>query len=110
MEKIGILALYGSSGKKYQFEIHPFGTELHDIPAVYVVTRRYVAEDGENRHSIIYIGRTDNLLKAFTNHKRKICFKENGANCLCILVDDNQKSRTWKVKDLTDRIRPKCNE
>lgn len=109
MEKIGILGLYGSSGKKYQFEIHPFGTELHEIPAVYAVTRRYAAEDGENRHSVIYIGRTDNLKKTFTNHKRRSCFIENEANCLCILQDNDIGSRKKKVKDLTDRIKPKCN-
>lgn len=110
MEKIGVLGLYGNSGTKYQFEIHPFGTELKEIPAVYAVTRRYISEDNEYRHSVLYIGRTDNLIKTFTNHKRKICFKENEANCLGIHSDENLQSRKRKANDLIDRIKPKCNE
>lgn len=110
MHKIGILGLYGNSGKKYQFEIHRFGTELEEIPSVYAVTRRYLSEDDEYRHIVIYIGRTDNLARTFENHKSKSCFRDNDANCLCILMDDNLKSRTRTVKDLVDRIKPKCNE
>lgn len=110
MAKIGILNLYGNSGNKYQFEIYPIDAVFDQQPALYAVTRRYISSDGDNRHSVVYIGESDDISKSFVKHKKRDCFKQHEANCICIQLDSNKRSRLFKMKDLTDRINPRCNE
>jgi len=109
MAKIGTLNLYGNSGNKYQFEIYPIDTTFDPGPALYAITRRYVSADGENRHSVVFIGHSDDISRSFVKHKKRDCFKRHEANCICIQQDSIEKSRLFKVKDLTDRIKPRCN-
>jgi len=109
MAKISDLTLTGKSGKKYDFEVYSIDTAFNEVAAVYAVTKRYKNSSNEFKHTVIYIGQTDNLKERHDNHHKEECFKRNDANCICVHQDSNEKSRLAKEADLIAAYDPPCN-
>lgn len=110
MSKIGTIKLKGTSGKEYDFNIYPFGTDFKKFGAVYYVSKRVLNSDGSVKHTAIYIGITDDMSERFDNHHKKDCFKKHEANCISVHECSSKTTREEIEKDLVSKIKPPCNE
>ncbi len=110
MSKIGTITLTGASGKKYEFNIYPFGTEFEAIGAVYYISKRTQKADGNGEHSRIYIGQSANMSERFDDHHKADCFNNHQANCHSIYQEDNQEKRILIEEDLIKAYKPPCND
>jgi predicted GIY-YIG superfamily endonuclease len=110
MAKLGTLTLEGKSGKKYDFDIYPIDSDWNEVAVLYVVTKRYKSQGGGYKHTLIYIGETDNLKERFEGHHKAKCFSRHKANCVCTHADSSERSRTSKESDLLAKKSTKCND
>ena len=110
MAKLGTLALKGTSGQTYNFNVYPFDTDFKALGAVYAITRRTQNSGAGGSHATIYIGETGDLSTRFDNHHKEACFTQNNANCKCTHPDDNEDSRLQKEADLIASQDPPCND
>lgn len=100
MTKIGTIVFTGVSGKKYEFNIYPWGTDFtENYEAVYFITRREANNDGGYSHTRIYVGQTEDLSIRFDNHHKQTCFDKYNKNCVCVFGEKNEKTRLEIEKD-----------
>jgi hypothetical protein len=109
MGKIADVTLKGQSSS-YQFEAYPIDATFNAVGAVYVFTKRTVDPSGSGSHTPIYIGQTDSLADRIPNHEKWPCIKRENANCICVQLDDSERSRLQKEADLITAYHPPCNE
>lgn len=109
MAKIAEIELIGCSGKKYTFSIYPITTSFVSLGGVYYISKR-VDIKGIGNHTHIYLGVTDNLSTRFDNHHKQDCFEKDQANCVSILLCDDEDERFEIEKDLLCNYNFKCNE
>lgn len=109
MSKLGTIYLYGASGTKYEFKIYSLDTDFKAVGAVYAFTKS-INKENKYSHTIIYIGQTDDLSERFDNHHKKDCIESNGANCICVHIDNSENSRLNKESDLIKGQNPVCND
>ena len=103
------LTIKGRSGTPHSFNVHSLDSHIGEVPAVYVVTKRY--KDGDKySHTTIYIGQTDNLKERFDNHHKQDCFKKHNANTLCVHPESSEKTRLSIETDLIKARNPSCND
>lgn len=108
MSHYGKINFIGESGKLYPFEVYTFDTEFRQIPAVYIVSTRYLNTKGSFSHKVIYIGHTDALLKKFEAHPKIDCLIVNEANAISILPDSRKENRIRIVDDLCSHYNLLC--
>ncbi len=106
--KAGTLVLTGISGRKHTFEVYEYGTNFGLVACVYTVTRQSPAGLG-NSHTVIYVGQTENLGDRFTGHHKEHCFRSHRANRICVLRDNDERSRLAIEMDLVAAYAPPCN-
>ena len=90
----------GESGQKYLFEIHDLDTEFIALPAVYVITRRYLSSPGKHKHQVIYVGQTEDLSERFDDHHKADCFTSASATSICITIQTDARVRLAIERDL----------
>ena len=77
---------------------------------VYVVAKRVKNNEGKFNQTILYVGETENLKERFDDHHKNDCFSENGANCIDLLIESDEKERLKIEKDIKAKWKPKCND
>ena len=106
MDGLGNVRIKGKSGKEYKFRAYPLNTKFDNFGAVYFITSRNQDPDGRVSHSRIYCGRTSDLsIRIHTTAS----FKENNANCICILPQEDKDSRTEIESDIKQNYTLLCN-
>ena len=110
MPKIATAEFMGKNDKKYSFYVYPFDTNFKEIPAVYIVTNRHKNKEGKYRHTIIYVGKTDNLKECFENHYKTPCFIRNMANVICVNSFKNEIERLDVKDDIIKGNSTLCND
>lgn len=108
MAKIADANWKGSSGASYSFQIYPIETNFKALGAVYIFTKRTVA-NGNGSHDFIYIGQTEDLSTRFDNHHKAACITKNGANCISVHLNSNESKRLEIETDLCRLHKPPCN-
>lgn len=108
MSHYGKINFTGESGKSYPFEVYTFDTEFRRIPAVYIISTRYLNTKGSFSHKVIYIGHTEALLKKFETHPKLDCLIVNEANAISILPEGNRERRIQIVNDLSAHYTVLC--
>lgn len=110
MSKLSTLTLTGSSGNKYTFDVYSSSTKFESFACVFCISKRYLANDNKFTHTLIYIGKSDNMsLFDFDNHDKNLCFKQNNANCISILKSNLDSEREAIESDLVKYYSPICN-
>jgi hypothetical protein len=109
MSKIGTLNLSGSSGSDYTFSVYPYGTVFKSLGAIYYISRRTENAEGIGSHSNLYVGQTNNLSDRFNSHHKESCFLRNNANCISVLIEEDEDARMAIESDLIDSLMPPCN-
>lgn len=108
--KIADATFAGKSGAKYTFEVYPLDTEFNSVGAVYVFSRRTIGSDGRGTHSLLYIGQTESLGERIPNHEKWPCVLGEGANCICVRIDQRETSRLVTETDLRGANWTPCND
>jgi len=106
MASLGKIVFTGVSEKQYTFDIYDLNSQWNEVPVIYVVTR----ENSDKKHTVIYIGQTDNLKQRFSNHHKQLCFDNNNANRLCLIVEKNENTRLDTESDLVQNYKTPCND
>ena len=110
MAKLSILTLKGASGQTYDFEVYSYDSDFNALGAVYAITRRTQKNDGNYKHTLIYIGETGDLSTRYNGHHKEDCFFQHNANCTCIHLDDDENSRLATKADLIPNYNPRCKD
>jgi hypothetical protein len=108
VSKIADATFKGKNGS-YSFEVYPSNISFNAVGAVYIFTKRTVA-DSKGTHLFLYIGQTDSLKDRIPNHEKWPCVNRNGVNCICVHRDDSEKSRLDKESDLRAGNSTRCND
>jgi len=93
MAKLADYTISGQSGTKYTFGMYAFPGNWNPIGAVYIITKREIRTDGKGYHTHIYAGQTGDLSVRHERHHRKPCFDKHGANCIGVLLEENEQRR-----------------
>ena len=109
MAKLGTIQFTGQSGAVFKFEIYPSSVDFNEVGGVYFVTKRTENSEGGFSHSRIYVGQTSDLSTRFDDHHRKHCFEKHQANCICVYVEEDERTRLSIEKDLRRKHNPPCN-
>jgi hypothetical protein len=95
----GNIHIKGLSGKIYTFHAYPLETTFPEIGAVYFITGRTVHPDGRIAHSRISCGQTGNM-SVIPYSGQSASFKENNANCICVLQVEEEHARLAIENDI----------
>src|SRR5688500_10759120 len=99
--KISEAVFLGKKGS-YTFDVYPLTAELPEAPAVFIFSRRKITKGGHVSHAVSCIGETDSVLVELKKHKRARCVKQNESNVVCVLREDNGKSRSSVLADIAE--------
>ena len=105
MSKTGTIKLKGCSGKIYDFEVFPFGTNFNALGAIY-----FISKEDSNNHEQIYLGITDDLSTRFNGHHKQYCFNKHRANCISVHLNESKAERESIEKDILCYYDFPCND
>jgi hypothetical protein len=106
MVKQASVTLTGVSGRSYNFEVFPWGTQFNRVGAVYTVLRRRP----EGNYDILYIGETGDLSERFDDHHKQACFNRNGKTHLGVRPEPSESGRLAIETDLVRNYKTPCND
>ena len=111
MTKITNVEFQGASGRKHSFKAYTLETvTFGDDGGVYIYTKVATNQNGQHIYYPLYIGQTNSFKDRLTkSHETLPCVIQNGANCLCILVEQNMFSRRAIELDLLSKYNTPCN-
>ena len=110
MASLGKTIFKGQSGKQYRFKVFALGTRFRKISGVYVIAKRGRGVNGGQRHSVLYVGHTEDFSKPMDKHSKAGAFAKHQANCICVQSDGSEESRVEKQRDLIAQFSPECND
>ena len=96
------MTFIGLSGIIYDFSLHTWGATFKPLGAVYFITDRHPKKTGGHLHKAIYVGQTHDLSVRFDAHPKADCFKQHSANCICVLLEDDEAQRFVIEQDLIE--------
>lgn len=99
--------LTGSSGKQYQFNMHPRSTTFLAKPGVYVMAREKAGVP--NTYEFCFVGETADLSKRPLSPDRQPCFAKFGVTLIFLIEEFDANRRTQVVRDLVQAYIPNCN-
>ena len=70
MALLGKIKLTGRSGQQYRFRVFPLGTRFRKLSGVYVIANRSRRATGELRHTVVYVGNTEDFSQPFAAHRK----------------------------------------
>ena len=93
-------AVFRGSKTAYNFEVFPLDIEFQETPAVFVISHRKTDRFGRGHHKLICVGQTESIVQELKKHKKGKSLKQNKANVICILAEQDEKSRVKIEEDL----------
>ena len=95
----------GASGKTYEYEMHPIGTNWNDVPGNYIFAR----ESSPGKWQAVYIGETDSLKHRLPNHNELPCVRRNGGTHIHAHANQDSRARLDEEADLLANNTTPCN-
>lgn len=108
MTSFPALTFSGKSGKSYNLSGYTLNTQFKPVGAIYALCKQYLS-NGKNQYEVLYIGQTGDLSNRFDDHHKMPCALGNGANCIYVLTEKNEKTRFQIEADLIQAFSPPCN-
>lgn len=71
----------GASGSSWEFKIYPKSISWNHVACVYAVTKVSTS----NKHTVLYVGETEDIAERFSGHHKEPCFNRNGWTHVCAL-------------------------
>jgi hypothetical protein len=104
-----IFTVKGASGTKYEFNIYSLDTNFKAIGGIYIFTQRSNSNQQFERN-LVYCGKTNDLSNRFESHHKEDCIRQNGANCICVMLVSSEQERRAIEADILSGNDFKCNE
>ena len=95
-----IIRLKGISGVSYPFKVYVLNSKLRSVEAVFVISSRICQSDGRESHNLLYVGQTDDLAASLSYFQKLPWMKQNSANALLVLGEDEEQKRIEIVEDI----------
>ncbi|MGC2238907.1 MAG: hypothetical protein WA584_22315 [Pyrinomonadaceae bacterium] len=105
---ISSAVLRGKKGR-YDFEVFPLDANFEPVSAIYVISKRITDKRKRGHHKLVCIGQTESIVDGIKMHKKDKCIKQNAANVICLLKEDNEKNRLKIADDLREAHAIACN-
>jgi len=86
----------GVSGKEYEYEIYPIGTNWNDIAGNYIFARESSPHEWES----IYIGETESFKDRLPNHNELPCIRRNRGTHIHVRINRDSQARLDEEADL----------
>ncbi len=93
-------AIFRGQKTTYNFEVFPMEIEFQPSSAVFIISRRKTDKLGKGHHKFVCIGQTESLVNEIKKHKKVKCIKQQKANVVCVLLEQDEKSRLKIEEDL----------
>jgi hypothetical protein len=106
--RLSTVEFQGRSGQKWIFETQDLRKTPQVRAGVYIITDRYPESD-TFEHQVVFVGQSADLVRVFRNHRRKDCFSQQKAACLCTYAEISEPERQDISKDLLAYYDPPCN-
>ena len=105
MTKEATITLLGVTGKRYSFDIYPWGARPLDIGgAVYAVLEGSLTD-----YYVLYIGETAQLRTVFDDHPKHACFDLHGKTHVAVHPEASEAKRLTVEANLLTQYHPICN-
>ena len=94
MSMLGTIAFKNDQGHVFDFKI--FAMDAAFKPGhggVYIISRRHDEPKHHHGHHVIYIGETDDMASALTDHPEAGKFVAENANCCCVHATQDETAR-----------------
>lgn len=95
----------GASGKIYEYEMYPIGTNWNDVPGNYI----FAKESSPHTWEAIYIGETMSFKDRLPNHNELPCIQRNGGTHIHIHINRGSRTRLDEEADLLANNATPCN-
>ena len=109
IKPIGSAVVRGRTGR-YDFEMFPLDAELKDGSAIFVISKRITDKRGRGHHKFVCLGQTESLVGEIKKHKKDKCIKQHKANVICLLREEDERSRRKIETDLREAHTLVCNQ
>lgn len=94
----------------YDFKVYEITQNIGKVPAVFVISKRITDRQKRGHHSLICIGQTESVVEALKNHRKSKCLRQNEANVICLLREENENERLKIIEDLKTAHIISCNQ
>ncbi len=95
----------GGSGKKYEYEMYPIGTDWNDVPGNYI----FAKESLPHKWEAVYIGETESFKDRLPNHNELPCINRNGGTHIHVRINRDSRARLDEEADLLTNNKTPCN-
>ena len=102
-------ASFSAGGSKYDFKAYSTDTSFRDVSAVYIFTKRTVANN-QGSHEFLYIGETGKLGVRIENHEKWNCVNRHGCNCICVHLVGGEGARLDIETAFRNENETPCND
>lgn len=92
----------GASGKKYEYEMHPIGTNWNDVPGNYI----FAKVTSPNNWTAVYIGETESFKDRLPNHNELPCIRRNGGTHTHVHINRDSHASIQITLDTYSHVAP----
>lgn len=107
MSNGGNVTATGASGRKYEFDVYPWGQTFNAVGGVYLVLRKKPGP--QPTYDVLYVGQTGDLSERFDAHHKQGCFDRNAKTHIGVKVERAEQTRLIIERDLIANYQPACN-
>lgn len=107
--KIDDVTLAGKSGERYTFRIYVWETKFKPVPGVYLIASRTIEPGRAAQYAPLFVGETEDVSAAVSEHPRDECFQMYYANVIGVLKEPEPARRATIVTDLVAALAPPCH-
>lgn len=102
-------AVFRGKKSQYDFKVFSIDEKFEPLQAVYIISRRITDRRKRGHHKLICIGQTDSVSEGIQMHKKGKCIRQNEANVICLLKEENEINRLRIEADLREAHSVICN-
>lgn len=102
-------AVFRGKKTQYDFKVFSIDEKFEPVQAVYIISRRITDRRKRGHHKMVCIGQTASLSESIKKHKKDKCIKQNQANVICLLKEENEQNRLRIEADLREAHSIACN-
>lgn len=102
-------AVFRGKKSQYDFKVFSIDEKFEPLQAVYIISRRFTDKRKRGHHKLICIGQTDSLTEGIKMHKQGKCIRQNEANVICLLKEEDENNRLRIEADLREAHSINCN-
>ncbi|CAN5505259.1 hypothetical protein BH10ACI1_BH10ACI1_26870 [soil metagenome] len=108
VKPIGV-AVFRGIKQQYDFKVFQINEEFEAVKAVYIISKRKTDRQKRGHHKLVCIGQTDSIFEEIKKHRKSRCLRQNEANVISLLPEENESKRLKIETDLKAAHSISCN-